>query len=346
MKISREFWLGTLVVIVIAVIYFGVNYLKGINLFMKNRKLYSLYENVAGIDPSSPIVLNGYKIGQVRDVHIFEQDQSKIIIELSINDSHINIPKDSEFQIYESDLFGGKAIRLILGDSVVLAENKDTLSGSLALGLTESIKQEIEPLKAKTTELFAGIDSVITRLNQVFRDPRTKEIPELFANIQKTLRNLESSTSNFSTVMSKGGPALTEVLVNAQSISENLKNNNDRIAQVIQNFEQISDTLKRAQIGATIYKVNAAVGGLQKVVNDINAGKGSLGQLTQNDALHNQLLQASKSLDILIDDINKNPKKYLSFSVIGRKEDEGFSKKELDEIRREISNMTLDKPKP
>ena len=329
MKISREFWLGTLVVIVIAVIYFGVNYLKGINLFMKNRKLYSLYENVAGIDPSSPIVLNGYKIGQVRDVHIFEQDQSKIIIELSINDSHINIPKDSEFQIYESDLFGGKAIRLILGDSVVFAENKDTLSGSLALGLT-----------------FAGIDSVITRLNQVFRDPRTKEIPELFANIQRTLRNLESSTSNFSTVMSKGGPALTEVLVNAQSISENLKNNNDRIAQVIQNFEQISDTLKRAQIGATIYKVNAAVGGLQKVVNDINAGKGSLGQLTQNDALHNQLLQASKSLDILIDDINKNPKKYLSFSVIGRKEDEGFSKKELDEIRREISNMTLDKPKP
>jgi phospholipid/cholesterol/gamma-HCH transport system substrate-binding protein len=194
--------------------------------------------------------------------------------------------------------------------------------------------------------LFAGIDSVITRLNQVFRDPRTKEIPELFANIQKTLRNLESSTSNFSTVMSKGGPALTEVLTNAQSISENLKSNNQRITQVIQNFEQISDTLKRAQIGATIYKVNAAVGGLQKVVNDINAGKGSLGQLTQSDALHNQLLEASKSLDALIDDINKNPKKYLSFSVVGRKEEEGFSKKELEEIRREISNMTLDKPKP
>jgi phospholipid/cholesterol/gamma-HCH transport system substrate-binding protein len=346
MKVSREFWLGALVIFVIAVVYFGINFLKGSNLFLKHKRYYSLYENVAGIAPSSPVVLNGYKIGQVKDVHIFEADQSKIVIELSINDEHVKIPKDSKFQIYESDLFGGKAVRLILGDSVVFAENKDTLTGTLALGLTESLKQEIEPLKAKTIELISGIDSAITQLNQVFRDPRTKEIPALFASIQRTLRNVESSTASFSQVMNQSGPDIVQLLNSARSIADNLKNNNGRLSQVIANFEQISDTLKRANVGATILKVNQAVTGLNQVVNDINEGKGTIGALMKSDALHNKLTDAAQSLDVLIDDIQKNPKRYLSFSVVGRKESEGFSKKELEEIRKEINNINLDKKKP
>jgi phospholipid/cholesterol/gamma-HCH transport system substrate-binding protein len=305
-----------------------------------------LYENVAGIDPSSPVVLNGYKIGQVKDVHIFEGDQTKIIIVLNINDEHVSIPKDSEFQIYDSDLFGGKAVRLILGDSSAIAMHKDTLKGSLALGLTESIKQEIEPLKAKTSELFSTLDSMMLKLNRALQDPRTKEIPELFSNIQQTLRNLQASTGNFSQVMSDGGPRLVEVLANAQSISENLKANNQKLSAVIGNFESISDSLKRANIGATVIKVNKAVAGLQQLVEDVNQGKGSLGKLTQTDALHNQLVDASKSLNLLIDDINQNPKKYVHFSMIGRKDADGFSDKELEQIRTEINKIKIEEKKP
>jgi len=346
MKISREFWLGALVILVIAVGFFGVNYLKGINLFSSSRRFYSLYENVAGIDPSSPIVLNGYKIGQVKDVHIFEEDQTKIIIVLNINDQHVNIPKDSEFQIYDSDLFGGKAVRLILGDSSAIAMHKDTLKGSLALGLTESIKQEIEPLKAKTSELFSTLDSMMLKLNKALQDPRTKEIPELFSNIQQTLLNLQASTGNFSAVMNEGGPKMVEVLSNAQSISENLKANNQKLTTVIGNFESISDSLKKANIGATIVKVNKAVVGLQQLVDDVNQGKGSLGKLTQSDALHTQLVEASKSLNLLIDDINKNPKKYVHFSIVGRKDTDGFSDKELEQIRSEINKLKIEEKKP
>lgn len=346
MKISREFWLGALVILVIAVGFFGVNYLKGVNLFSSSRRFYSLYENVAGIDPSSPIVLNGYKIGQVKDVHIFEEDQTKIIIVLNINDEHVNIPKDSEFQIYDSDLFGGKAVRLILGDSSAIAMHKDTLKGSLALGLTESIKQEIEPLKAKTSELFSTLDSMMLKLNKALQDPRTKEIPELFSNIQQTLRNLQASTGNFSAVMNEGGPKMVEVLSNAQSISENLKANNQKLTTVIGNFESISDSLKKANIGATVMKVNKAVGGLQQFVDDVNQGKGSLGKLTQTDALHTQLVEASKSLNLLIDDINKNPKKYVHFSMVGRKDADGFSDKELEQIRTEINKLKVEEKKP
>jgi phospholipid/cholesterol/gamma-HCH transport system substrate-binding protein len=346
MKISREFWLGALVILVIAVAFFGVNYLKGVNLLSNNRRFYSLYENVAGIEPSSPVVLNGYKIGQVKDVHIFEEDQTKIIIVLNINDEHVSIPKDSEFQIYDSDLFGGKAIRLILGDSSVFAMNKDTLIGSLALGLTESIKQEIEPLKAKTSELFSTLDSMMTKLNLAMQDPRTKEIPMLFADIQETLRNLKTSTGNFSSVMDAGGPRLLEILNNAQSISENLKANNQKLSKVIGNFETISDSISKANIGATITKVNHAVNGLQQFVDDVNQGKGSLGKLTQSEALHNELVAASKSLNLLIDDINKNPKKYVHFSVIGRKDADGFSDKELEQIRSEINKLKIEEKKP
>jgi phospholipid/cholesterol/gamma-HCH transport system substrate-binding protein len=235
---------------------------------------------------------------------------------------------------------------LILGDSSAIAMHKDTLKGSLALGLTESIKQEIEPLKAKTSELFSTLDSMMLKLNRALQDPRTKEIPELFSNIQQTLRNLQASTGNFSQVMSDGGPRLVEVLANAQSISENLKANNQKISAVIGNFESISDSLKRANIGATVIKVNKAVAGLQQLVEDVNQGKGSLGKLTQTDALHNQLVDASKSLNLLIDDINQNPKKYVHFSMIGRKDADGFSDKELEQIRTEINKIKIEEKKP
>jgi phospholipid/cholesterol/gamma-HCH transport system substrate-binding protein len=146
--------------------------------------------------------------------------------------------------------------------------------------------------------------------------------------------------------MNQSGPDIVQLLNSARSIADNLKNNNGRLSQVIANFEQISDTLKRANVGATILKVNQAVTGLNQVVNDINEGKGSIGALIKSDALHNKLTDAAQSLDVLIDDIQKNPKRYLSFSVVGRKESEGFSKKELEEIRKEINNINLDKKKP
>lgn len=342
MKVSKEFWLGTLVVMVLTLFYFGINYLKGDNVLFKSRVYYALYDNVAGIAPSSPVVLNGYKIGQVKDVRIFEQDQQKILIEISIKDANVSISTDSEFQIYDSDLFGGKSIRLILGSAQDKAENKTFLKGSLALGLTESIKQEIEPLKAKTTELFAGLDSVFTRLNDVMRDPQTKEIPQLFASVRNTLKNLEKSTGQFDHVMGSGGPELVELLANARSISENIKANNQKISQAIENFSQISDTLKKAQLGTTVLKLKGAVGQLETFVSDVNQGKGSLGQLTQTDVLHKQLVDAAHSLDLLIDDINQNPNKYLNFSVMGRKHNEGFSKKELEQIRSEINKITLE----
>jgi phospholipid/cholesterol/gamma-HCH transport system substrate-binding protein len=145
--------------------------------------------------------------------------------------------------------------------------------------------------------------------------------------------------------MNQGGPHIVDILGSARSIAENLKNNNSRLSQVIQNFEQISDTLKRAQVGATIMKVNQAVTGLNQVVTDINAGKGSIGALMKSDELHVKLSNAATSLDVLLDDIQKNPKRYLSFSVVGRKEQDGFSKKELEEIRKEINNINLDKKK-
>jgi phospholipid/cholesterol/gamma-HCH transport system substrate-binding protein len=136
------------------------------------------------------------------------------------------------------------------------------------------------------------------------------------------------------------------VLANAQSISENLKANNQKLSKVIGNFESISDSISKANIGATVTKVNRAVTGLQQLVDDVNQGKGSLGKLTQTDALHNQLVDASKSLNLLIDDINKNPKKYVHFSVIGRKDAEGFSDTELEQIRSEINKLKVEEKKP
>jgi phospholipid/cholesterol/gamma-HCH transport system substrate-binding protein len=337
MKVRREFLIGVLVVVSIVLLYFGLSYLKGVNLFQKQQKFYGVYDNAAGLQTSNPVILNGYKIGIVKAVHLHENGSGKIVVEVLLRDANLRIPRDTRLEIYDADLFGGKAIQLVLGTADELALDKDTLTTSISLGLAESVKQEIEPLKQKSSQLFASVDSLLTNIRKVLSTEQTQDLSEVFRDLKNTISNLEKTSYELNGMLANNKGKLSSIFDNVDAIAANLRANNEELTHAIENASMITDSLAKLNLTATLRSVNDALQGVNKITNQINSGHGSLGKLVQTDSLHNQVLMASQSLDLLLNDIRVNPKRYLSFSVIGRKSDNAeFSKKELELIRKEI----------
>jgi len=344
MNIRREFLIGVLVLVSIVLLYFGLSYLKGVNLFQKQQRFYGIYDNAAGLQTSNPVILNGYKIGIVKSVRLHDDGSGRILVEVLLRDANLNIPEDTKLEIYDADLFGGKAIQVLLGQSTELALDKDTLQTSISLGLAESVKQEIEPLKQKSAQLFASVDTLISNIRRVLNKEQTQDLTEVFENLKNTISNLESTSYELNGILSNNKGKLGTIFENVNAITANLRSNNDELTNAIQNASLITDSLAKINLAGTLRKVDHALVGVNKIAEQINSGEGSLGKLIQSDSLHNEVVQASHSLDLLLNDMRVNPKRYLSFSLIGGKSDEQeFSKKELEQIRLEIDNRLKDK---
>jgi len=342
-KIRNEAVIGAFVIIVLALVYFGLSFLKGVNLFVSQTRYYAVYTDIAGLEPSSPVILNGFKIGTVKTIKLEENGSGKMVVEVVLNDAKVNIPKDTKLKIFDSDFFGGKAIQIVLGDSAVLAVSKDTLFGEVELGLTETIKQQIEPLKQKTSDLFRGVDSVLSVLQNTLENSGADGLPQVFSSLQRTINHLESTSMNLDNVLANNTGKINSIFDNVESISDNIRKNNEKITNAISNFSNLSDTLAKMNLASTLYKVDKAMGHFENVMEKVNNGQGSLGKLVNTDSLHNELVSASHSLDLLLDDMRTHPKNYVGFSLFGRRDTDRFSKAELEDMRKVVDQMIKEK---
>jgi phospholipid/cholesterol/gamma-HCH transport system substrate-binding protein len=346
MKLNKEFLVGLVVVSAIAVLYIGVNYLKGINLFMDKQKFYAVYNNVSGLEAASPVVLNGFKIGAVKNVALHTDGSGRIVAEVIINDKKLKLPRDTKFEIFDADLFGGKSIQIIVGSSPEYAVSGDTLSSGVVLGITESIKQEIEPLKKKTAQIFTTLDSLLTGLSAALRSEDSQGIEVTFRNIQQTFQNLATLTGDMTGTLAENRQNFKEIFRNTRDISDKLLLHTDVLTGTLKNANRITDSLANANIGQMLRSLESAVTGLNKVLLSLNNEGSSLGKITHTDSLHHQLLTAGKSLDFLLNDIQENPKRYISVSVFGGKEDHHtkLTRREKELIREEVQrNMKEEK---
>jgi phospholipid/cholesterol/gamma-HCH transport system substrate-binding protein len=189
------------------------------------------------------------------------------------------------------------------------------------------------------------VDSVLSNLNSVFASSSTKGIPDMFKSLQNTLTNLESSSSSLDELLTTNNQRITDIFANVESISGNLKKNNENLTTAMTNFASLSDTLARLQLASTVLKVDKALGGFSEVITKINEGSGTLGQLVTNDSLHHELVSASHSLDLLLDDMRVHPKRYVQVSLIGRRDTERFSKAQLEQMRKEINTLLREREK-
>ena len=210
---------------------------------------------------------------------------------------------------------GGKAIVFDLGDSNVYAETGATLQSDVQ----KNIMEQVEPIQKKAEALFVVLDSVLTSVNNTISPDFQKNINRSLQSIANTLNTLENTAIQVDGMVGTQKSKISGILTNMESISANFSNNNEKLTRIFANLETVSDKAARLNFEETMNKANMAVSDLQLVVDSINNGKGSLGKLLNDDELYNNLEDASKSLDNLIIDVKQNPKRYVHFSVFGRK---------------------------
>lgn len=314
MKISREIKIAIVFIAGLALLYWGINFLKGKDLFKKERTFYTVYDKVSGLVKANPVLVNGFRVGQVEDMYFHPNNSGKIIVVLTITNNDLVIPSNTVARLFSSDLLGSKAVELQLGNATAEAKEGDTLNSIVEGSLTDEI---IQPIKVKFEKVMVSLDSVLLIIQEVFNEKTRDNLVQSFESIRLTINNLEHTTYNIDTLISAQHHNLSDIIANVQSISDNIKNNNDKISNIITNFSAISDTVAKSNIASTINNADKSLKEFSEIVAKINHGEGNLGMLVNNDSLYNNLEKSSKELNELIEDIKLNPRRYLNFSVFG-----------------------------
>jgi phospholipid/cholesterol/gamma-HCH transport system substrate-binding protein len=314
-KLSKELRIGFIFVIATAILIWGLMYLKGMELFKHRMIVYAIYDKVNGLVPANTVAISGMKVGQVKNLYFSTKQRGKIIAELYISEDY-PIPLNSVARINNSDnLIGGKYIEIVLGDSKEILKNHDTLTAVTEASLGESLNQQIAPLKKKTENLINSIDTVATLIQDVLNKNTRDDLAASIHHIKDVLNNLAHTTYYLDTLVGSQRNHLASIIGNIESISQNLKNNNQKINTILTNLSQVSDSLAKARIPATIGQINKAVTDIDNAVNKINSGKGTMGLLLNDDKLYNEVEKAARDLNLLLEDIKANPKKYVKVSV-------------------------------
>ncbi|OFY24106.1 MAG: hypothetical protein A2W98_14175 [Bacteroidetes bacterium GWF2_33_38] len=313
MKISKATKVGVLVFVAFAMLVWGVTFLKGKNFFKKENHYYVIYNRIDGLSESSSIMLNGFKIGQVRDIS-FMPNQKSIIVSFAIGDEFI-LPDSTVARIFSSDLMGTKSIEIIYGKSSKNHLPGDTLFAVIEESLKDQVSLQMLPLKVKAEGLMSSIDSVLAVVQYIFNEGTRDNISKAFVSVKMTLENLEHASVSLDTLLRNEKGKLARIFTNVEHITLNLKNNNEQLTNIINNFSSISDSLARADIASTITNANKVISDIDNILAKVNSGQGSIGMLVNNDTLYNNLENATFHLDRLLEDMQKNPKKYVHFSL-------------------------------
>ncbi len=312
MKLSKEVRTGLIVTIGIALVVWGVNYLKGNDFFTRQRSVFAVYSQVEGLTSSNPVVVNGMKVGMIHKLELMPD--GRVIVSMHVTNKVI-VPRNSRAEIFSTDLLGSKGIRLVFGDSKEDMLDGDTLNSGMQASLSDQVSAQVAPIKMKAENLLSSLDSILFIIRDVFNENTKSNLRHSFESISHSLSSLENVAGNLDTVLAKQG-RLKVIFDNLESITLNLKGNNENITKIINNFSSISDTLARSNLSATLNNTQKTLEQTALLMDKINRGEGSLGQLATNDSLYNNLSSSSKNLDELLKDFKSNPKKYLKVSVI------------------------------
>lgn len=308
---------GILFTIIIFITIWGVNYIRSNDLISNQIKLYGVYSDVKELSEGNHVFLNGTKIGKVSKVDFLNGDLNKLVVEFQIRNG-IQIPDSSIAMITSTDIMGTMGLKIILNKNKTdkYYKSGDTLISKVENSLSEEVNKQILPLKLKTENMLGTLDSLLIAFRSVFNPKTRSNIKQSFEHIQITLKNLEHTTNTLDTLMTSEKARIARIIDNAESITDNLKNNNENIEKILSNFGNISDSLSASGFVNIIHNADTAIFKLNTVLNKIEKGEGSLGLLIQDEKLYNELKKASSDLDDLLLDIKNNPKRYVRFSAV------------------------------
>ena len=304
MTLSKEIKAAIFVLSTIFLFIFGFNFLKGSSILDKQKTVYAVYDEVDGLLVGANVMINGLSIGNVTDLN-FLANSTKIVVTLKIKDK-INFSSNSSATIYETGVLGGLAIAIEpIFQQGMIVKSGDTLNSNIRPGLTELINRQIEPLQRKLESTLTSVDSIFSGASYVLNKETQNDIKESL----NTLTSAVKAINNSSLIIEK---TLTEK--NTQ-----INNSIDNIESITTNLSNVSKELNDFGIADVLSNLEKSVDGINLIVSNLNSDNSSLGKLISNDDVYENLNLSIESLNLLINDIKTNPKKYVHFSVFGRK---------------------------
>lgn len=303
-RISNETLVGALAAVTITLLLLGFNFLKGEDVFSTTTDYNVVYQDAMGLQNSSAVLYKGIKVGTVRKVQLRE-DKAGVVVQFYVNDK-VKLTKGSSAKLITTDLFNTRAIEIALGDDAELLAKNDTLLGEIDPGLIDKLSVELSPLLNEIKSILSNVDSITTAIDH--------------ESLQKTLHNIEGTTASLDAMLNNKNSNFNQILINVASISKNLNDNNELLSAAMANVHAITDSLAKADLTNTIYQARNALAETAIILQKVNSGEGSLGLLVNDKRLYENLSQTSDDLDKLLVDMKANPKRYVHFSLFGKKD--------------------------
>ena len=300
MKNKNEIKTGILVVIGIGLFIFGFSYLKSNDIFVGDRTFYAVYDDVEGVVNGTPVTVNGFPVGSIQDISFLKNNNLLVKFRVE-NDLTFSI--NSIAQIYETGLIGGKALAIIpANDNSRIAVSKDTLKSSVAPGLTELVNEKLTPLQENIESMILSANEVLSKVSLIFDNSTRTNLKTIVSDFTETIRDLKETSA----VLKSNKLNIDKIIDNALDISTDLS--------------EISKTINQSELDLIISNFKIFSNDLALILEKINDSNGTISKLIENDTLFQNLNNASKSIDLLLEDIRLNPKRYIHFSIFGKKD--------------------------
>ncbi len=298
---KKKIRVALLCIAAVLIFYIGANFLKGINVFHKKTYFYCVMEDASGVQQNTPVYLAGYKIGQVQEVDMLSANPPRICAKIMLNEK-LDLPKDSELKLQSSGLLGGMQLDVVMGKATSYFKNNDTIRCTKAPGMLDGI----DGIKTQLGSVMASVDTIGLELKDLLHKEGGGE------SLRATLDNIEQATSNLNDILADNKGKVSNLVSSLQRFGTTLDNASPKLNEILDNFDNISDTIAKADIAGVIANANNTIKEVETLVKKANNGEGTVGALLNDDGLVKKINEAIKSLDDLLKDVKDNPRHYLA----------------------------------
>lgn len=302
---TKEIKIALVAIVGIVVLFFGMHFLKGMPVFSNDDVYFATFDNIDGLSSSNPIYADGYQVGTVKNIYYNYEERSKVVVEFQV-DNGLRIPKGSTAEI-ESDLMGNIKMNLLLANNPrERVEHGDTISGGINAGMMGTVQNLVPVIE----RMLPKVDSILASVNALLADP----------SLARSLHNVETISSDLTVTTGQLNKLMAEVNGKVPGLMTKADYALDKAGTTLDNTSKLTANLADLDIASTMSKVDQTLANVQDVTAKLNNPNGSVGMLLTDPELYNNLNSTMKSADNLLQDLKQHPKRYVHFSLFGKKD--------------------------